>query len=164
MILEKTSLDTWCRLSTPTTITASECFPMWQKVMPRSSNLAKEIQSPVGGFGIICYLLAELFLKMAELFGATGRKPTYALTCMATVGRERGVSWLYVVLVICQNVCLSQNVQHLYIIILSSVMDSVHSTGVHLRPAQLSNLYPVYATNLHPYLQTLKTAVRHLTS
>jgi hypothetical protein len=45
---------------TPTTITASECFPMWQKVLPKSSNLAKEIQSPIGGFGIICYLLAEL--------------------------------------------------------------------------------------------------------
>jgi hypothetical protein len=59
----------------PTTITTNECFTVWQKVLPKSSNLAKEIKSPIGGFGIICYLLAELFLKMAELFGATGRKP-----------------------------------------------------------------------------------------
>jgi hypothetical protein len=45
---------------TPTTITTNECFPVWQKVLPKSSNVAIEKESPVGCFGIIFYLLAEL--------------------------------------------------------------------------------------------------------
>jgi hypothetical protein len=44
------------------------------------------------------------------------------------------------------------NVQHLYKINLSSVMDPAIRTGAHLRPAQLSNHYPVYATNSTPFL------------
>jgi hypothetical protein len=59
----------------PTTITTNECFPVWQKVLPKSSNVAIEKESPLGCLGIIFDLFAEIFLIAAELFGATGRKP-----------------------------------------------------------------------------------------
>jgi hypothetical protein len=75
---------------TPTTITTNECFPVWQKVLPKSSNLAKEIKSPLGCFGIICYLLAELFLKMANfLMQLAGN--LYALTAWQQWG---GKGWV----------------------------------------------------------------------
>jgi hypothetical protein len=48
---------------------------VWQKVLPKGSNVAIEKESLLGVFGIIFYLLAAFFLKASELFGATGRKP-----------------------------------------------------------------------------------------
>ncbi len=35
------------------------------------------MKSPIGCFGINFFEMAELFPKVAELFGATGRKPMY---------------------------------------------------------------------------------------